>query len=92
MERHTLFTAITRPVMRFGVTIYFFGLNLFGSVMFCFVTKAYLASLIAFVLFHGIGMLVMCIDPRAPELFLGRLQTWKAANQLFFRCNSYEPY
>ncbi len=89
---HPLFVGLTRPPIRFGVTLNYLVFN--GAVsLTIFVASLSLvtASLIAFVL-QLFGYICCLYDARIFDLLLGKLQCMNCKNRNYWQCNSYEPF
>lgn len=91
LERHTLFTALTRPQMFAGVTYSFFVVNAVVTVELFLLTKAFWILPLAGVV-HLAGYVACLREPRIFDLYLTRLSRCpRIRNYGIWRCNSYRP-
>ena len=90
---HPLFVALTRPPMRFGVTVNCLMLN--GAVSltgFVLSTSFSLLFLLA-ILLHVMGYLCCLVDPRIFDLLFGKYQVMaNNRNTGYWGCTSYDPF
>ena len=89
---HPLFTGLTRPPMRFGVTITFLMLNGGLALMVFILFNSFMIPLALASLMHGLGYICCLYDPRMFDILLGKIQTANCRNTQYWGCNSYEPY
>ena len=93
MIADTLFVAVTRPPMRFGVTYVAMLMNLVVTMEAFLLTKNLLVLLLAVPL-HGVCMLLCARDPRYFDLLLmwarTRLVAWFSSIR-FWKGASYSP-
>lgn len=89
-EKDSLFIAMTRPPMLFGVTFLFMGLNIF-AVAFVFVITKNLFHLLFAVPIHLVGYLICLKDPQLLDVIVKKAQkTSGVTNRKFWSGSSYE--
>lgn len=93
---HPCFVALTRPPMRFGVTLTFLMLNALTNLFLWILLKKAGFSFFFFLsmalALHGIGMVACRYDALFFDLLLGKMPFLNDANHDVWRCRSYEPY
>lgn len=87
---HTLFTGLTRPAMYMGVTLQFFVLSFFPSLISYILLGSLLHSALFFAVLYVFGAIACKIDERIFEIIIGRLQI-RCMNRHYWGCNSYDP-
>lgn len=92
INQHPLFVALTRPPMKFGVTLTFLLLNGAINLIIFVVFSSMLTALVLGGLLHAFGYLCCLIDPRVFDLLLGQLQCMTCKNRSYWHCNSYEAF
>ena len=94
--QHTCFVALTRPPMKFGVTLQFLVLDVMLHFMLFFTLNALGFSkwiLIATVIVSYMGGRAAChYDPHFFSLLFGKVVFLSYNNNAFWGCHSYEPY
>jgi type IV secretion system protein VirB3 len=89
---HPLFVGLTRPPMRFGVTLNYLVFNGAMSLTVFVATLSFvMATLIALVL-QAFGVICCLYDARIFDLLIGKLQCMNSKNHNYWQCNSYEPH
>lgn len=89
LRRDVLFVGLTRPQMFAGVSYSFFVLN---SVLAAelFIIFRSLWSLLIPLAVHFVGVLMSLEEPRAVDLWIGRVRRCpRVKNYRFWQCNSY---
>ena len=89
---HPLFVGLTRPPMRFGVTLNCLMLNGGLSLIIFVVSSSFVAAFLLAGVIHGLGYIACLYDPRIFDLLIGQLQCMNGKNRNFWRCNSYEAF
>lgn len=90
MQRASLFKALTRPQMIFGVTYTFFVFNAVVALELFLLTKSFWAFGVAGV-GHALGVLACAREPRIFDLWLSKVQHCPRNREYRrWRCNSYE--
>lgn len=89
---HPLFAGLTRPPMRFGVTITFLMMNGMSCLLVFILSGSFVAAGVLCALMHSFGYVCCLFDPRMFDILLGRLKTSQCTNRNYWRCNSYEPF
>lgn len=87
-----LFVGLTRPPMKFGVTLTFLILNGGLSLVIFVVSSSLVAAMIFTGLMHSFGYISCLYDPYIFDLLLGKLKCMTCKNRSFWDCNSYEPF
>lgn len=93
---HQCFVALTRPPMRFGVTVNFLLMNglLNMALFFTFhrIGLPFIAFFILAGLIHVLGMIACHYDARFFDIALGKTALATCKNKTIWGCRSYEPY
>lgn len=91
LQRHTVFTALTRPQMFAGVTYTFFVANAILAAEFFLIFKS--LWVIAFALAAHVLAAALCLrEPRFFDLWIVRVgRCPRVKNYAIWQCNSYQP-
>jgi type IV secretory pathway VirB3-like protein len=93
---HPCFVALTRPPMRFGVTLTFLMLNALSNLFLWILLKKAGLSFMFFLgtgaVFHLIGLIACRYDPLFFDLMLGKMTFLNDQNYDVWGCRSYESY
>ena len=88
-----LIHALTRPPTVFGLTYKYFGLMLVFCLMFLFITKWYVFSLILTVTLYLTGRWLTAYDPQWMDGYiLLRQRIRHQKNAAYWGCRSYAPW
>ncbi len=96
MQHETLdispvFTGLTRPAMKFGVTFEYLGLSAMATLCMVILLNNPLIGLM-YVPLHIFGFIVCWQDPFAFRILLKRAEFTLSPNKKRWGCVSYEPY
>lgn len=89
---HPLFVGLTRPPMYVGVTLNFFMMNGFISLVLFVALMRIALPLTLFGLLHGIGFFCCKVDCYLFHILWGKLTYLNNKNRGFWHCQSYDPY
>ena len=89
---HPLFVGLTRPPMRFGVTLNCLMLNGGINLIIFVVSSSFVTAFLFAGLMHLVGYIACLYDPRIFDLLIGQLQCMNCKNRSFWHCNSYEAF
>jgi type IV secretion system protein VirB3 len=90
---HPLFVGLTRPPMRFGVTLNALVFNGGLSLLLFVLSSSFVAAGFLAALLHAIGYVACRYEPRLFELLLGKFHTrCLQRNQRYWGCVSYDPF
>ena len=89
---HPLFTGLTRPPMKFCVTLSFMMMNGMVALIIFLISKSFISLFCAALLGHIFGYICCMSDPRIFDLLAGKSKFNYFPNRNYWHCKSYEPF
>lgn len=89
---HPLCVGLTRPPMRFGVTLPLLVLTGACGLALFVATLSFGLALAVSGALHAVSVGLCAIDPDMLTIVRGKLQCMNGKNSSYWGCNSYEPY